>query len=170
MTKLGVESVFLASSQDYESEQKDITRRLNAVSANDGVKLLYLTPEKLSNSNMMQGLLRRLHRNNLISRFVVDEAHYLSDWGHDFRPDYNTLGMLRREYPGVPLMALTATVNEKVVNDAIRALDMRNEFRYKSSFNRPNLQYEVRTKDGKTINSIADYISKRPNESGVIFV
>lgn len=117
----------------------------------------------------MQSLLRRLHNKKLLSRFVVDEAHCLSDWGHDFRPDYNKLGMLRREFPGVPLMALTATANEKVVSDAIRALEMRNEYRYKSSFNRPNLRYEVRKKDGKTIDAIADYISKRPTESGVIY-
>jgi bloom syndrome protein len=169
MTKLGVESVFLASSQDYQSEQMDITRRLNDARAHDGVKLLYLTPEKLNNSTAMQGLLRRLHSKKLISRFVVDEAHCLSDWGHDFRPDYNKLGMIRREYPGVPLMALTATANEKVVCDAIRALEMKNEYRYKSSFNRPNLRYEVRKKDSKTIDSIAEYISKQPNESGVIY-
>jgi bloom syndrome protein len=77
--------------------------------------------------------------------------------------------MLRREFPGVPLMALTATANEKVVNDAIRALAMRNEHRYVSSFNRPNLCYEVRKKDGKTIDEIADYISNRPKDSGVIY-
>jgi bloom syndrome protein len=169
MTKLGVESVFLASSQDYKTEQADITRRLNETTAHGGVKLLYITPEKLNNSQMMQSLLRRLHNKKLLSRFVIDEAHCLSDWGHDFRPDYNKLGMLRREYPGVPLMALTATANEKVVSDAIRALEMRNEYRYVSSFNRPNLRYEVRKKDGKTLNAIADYISKRPSESGVIY-
>lgn len=169
MTKLGVESVFLASSQDYQTEQMDITRRLNETTVHGGVKLLYLTPEKLNNSQMMQSLLRRLHSKKLLSRLVVDEAHCLSDWGHDFRPDYNKLGMLRREYPGVPLMALTATANEKVVGDAIRALDMRNEYRYTSSFNRPNLRYEVRRKDTKTIDAIAEYISKRPSESGVIY-
>jgi len=169
MTMVGVDSVYLSSNQDYEGEQRDITRRLNEATPHGGIKLLYLTPEKLSNSNHMRSILRRLHSRGLLNRFVVDEAHCLSDWGHDFRPDYNRLGILRSEYPGVPLMALTATANEKVVNDAIRALGMRNEYRYVSSFNRPNLRYEVRKKDGKTIESIADYIGKRRNDSGVIY-
>jgi bloom syndrome protein len=66
-------------------------------------------------------------------------------------------------------MALTATANEKVVNDAIRVLGMRDPFRYKESFNRPNLQYEVRKKDGKALQQIAEYVAKRPNDSGVIY-
>jgi bloom syndrome protein len=66
-------------------------------------------------------------------------------------------------------MALTATANEKVVNDAIRALGMRNEYRYRSSFNRPNLRYEVRKKGSKSIDEIADYVAERPQDSGVIY-
>ena len=169
LKKLGVESVFLNSAQDYETEQKNITTRLFQATDHGGIKLLYITPEKLRHSNMIQNILKKLYEKNLLSRFVVDEAHCMSDWAHDFRPDYGQLGMLRRQYPTVPMMALTATANEKVVNDAIRALGMRNEYRFKSSFNRPNLHYEVRKKDGKSIEKIGEYIVTRPNDSGVIY-
>jgi len=169
MTKLGVESVFLNSTQNYDTVGKEIMSRLYNMSAHQGVKLLYITPEKLSHSGQIKNLLTRLNNQKLISRFVVDEAHCLSDWGHDFRPDYNQLGSLRQNYPGIPIMALTATANRRVVDDAIRALKMKNEYRYQSSFNRPNLHYEVRKKDSKSIDAMADYINERKNDSGVIY-
>lgn len=94
---------------------------------------------------------------------------YLVYRGHDFRPDYINLRCLRTDYPNVPIMALTATADEKVVNDSIRALGMKNEYRYRSSFNRPNLHYEVRRKDTKSIDVIADYVAERRSDSGVIY-
>ena len=96
----------------------------------------------------------------VIRSFDESSIHFLiARRGHDFRPDYNSLRRLRTDYPNVPIMALTATADKKVVDDSIRALGMRNEHLYRSSFNRPNLHYEVRKKDSKTIDVIADYIA-----------
>ena len=77
-------------------------------------KLAYVTPELIMKSGQFQGVLKSLYSRNRLARFVIDEAHCVSQWGHDFRPDYKEMSILRRLYPNVPIIALTATANEKV--------------------------------------------------------
>ncbi|ORZ04057.1 hypothetical protein BCR41DRAFT_426086 [Lobosporangium transversale] len=133
-------------------------------------KLVYMTPEMLSKSGQAQSTLRRLHSRKLLARFVIDEAHCLSQWGHDFRPDYKLLSQLKSTYPGVPLMALTATANAKVQQDVLFNLGMQNCLVLKQSFNRRNLYYEVRAKTGQIYADIHAFITATfPGSSGIIY-
>ena len=108
------------------------------------IKLLYITPEMAASPNF-QSILDRLHRSKNLSRVAVDEAHCVSEWGHDFRPDYLKLGDLRKRYKDVPWVALTATATPKVQEDVVRSLFMgKNVTVFKTSSFRPNLFYDVR--------------------------
>ena len=135
------------------------------------VKIVYITPEMLKISTVAQGILQALHRRNRLARFVIDEAHCLSSWGHDFRPDYRALGELKTLYPGVPLMALTATANNQVQEDVRNILNLRGCAFFKQSFNRPNLYYEVRPKIGKSMDAeMYSYIQMQPaGSTGIIY-
>lgn len=133
-------------------------------------KLVYMTPEMLSKSGQAQSALQKLHRRQLLARFVIDEAHCLSQWGHDFRPDYKLLSQLKFNYPGVPLMALTATANAKVQQDILTNLGMHNCLVLKQSFNRRNLYYEVRPKTPMVYADIHAFITASfPGECGIIY-
>jgi bloom syndrome protein len=125
-------------------------------------QLLYITPEMINKSQAMISALHDLHQRRKLARIVIDEAHCVSQWGHDFRPDYKLLGEVRQQFQGVPVIALTATATENVKVDVIHNLGIQNCEVFTQSFNRPNLSYEVRTKgkakdvlDGmaKTINT-----------------
>ncbi|KAK4316622.1 hypothetical protein Pmani_012240 [Petrolisthes manimaculis] len=135
------------------------------------LKLLYITPEKISASQRACDMLDSLYKRQMLSRFVIDEAHCVSQWGHDFRPDYKKLSVLRQRFPGVPFMALTATATPRVRVDILHQLGLPDPKWFLSSFNRVNLRYEVVPKTGKkTITEIADIIkSKYSNKSGIVY-
>ena len=121
---------------------------------------------------MLREALLSLHDNGKLSRFVIDEAHCVSGWGHDFRPDYCDLKQLRQNFPGVTFMALTATATPRVRADVVKQLGMSNTKWFLTSFNRNNLQYEVRLKKGKgtTLIDIIALIKKEwPKMSGIVY-
>lgn len=134
------------------------------------IKLLYITPEMLAKSPQMSRLLTNLHQNKRLARIVIDEAHCVSQWGHDFRPDYKELGTLRSSYPGIPVIALTATATPRVRNDVINCLQLRLCDHFSQSFNRPNLFYEVRPKTRNVLSDISCIIKEKHHmETGVIY-
>ena len=132
-------------------------------------KLLYVAPETLTKEENIA-----FFKEIKISFVGVDEAHCISEWGHDFRPEYRRIRIMIDEIDkGVPVIALTATATPKVQSDIVKNLNMKNDNRFVSSFNRDNLYYEVRPKSNKkdvTFKSIIQYIKTQPNKSGIIYV
>jgi ATP-dependent DNA helicase RecQ len=132
------------------------------------IKLLYVAPEGLMGEELAAGLLPQLHKQVGISAFAIDEAHCVSEWGHDFRPEYRQLSQLRRRYPEVPMMALTATATERVRQDIIQQLHLQQPSLHLASFNRPNLYYEVRPKQKTAYAELLASIRKEKG-AGIIY-
>lgn len=132
--------------------------------------LVYLSPEMVNNSVRVQKVLTKLYENDMLARVVVDEAHCVSSWGHDFRPDYKGMSMFKQQFPDIPIMALTATANEKVRLDIVHHLRMSDPVLLKQSFNRTNLFYEVKSKPPNIYEWIRDYIvQNRRGQTGIIY-
>ncbi len=126
-------------------------------------KLLYAAPERAVTADFAPAL-----RGWNVTTLAVDEAHCISEWGHDFRPEYRRLRELRESLPGVPVIALTATATPRVRDDIVTQLALRDPARFLASFNRPNLNYHVEPKTRYT-RQITEFIGKRPADSGIIY-
>ncbi len=127
-------------------------------------KMLYVAPESLTKEENVE-FFKKIN----VSFVAIDEAHCISEWGHDFRPEYRRLRPIIEAIGKVPIIALTATATEKVQQDIQKNLDMMDAKLFKASFNRPNLYYEVRAKNGEVIKDIIRYIKKHPGKSGIIY-
>lgn len=125
------------------------------------LKLLYTTPESLVKSSRFKEILGAMYEREMIARFVIDEAHCVSSWGHDFRKEYGQLGILKETYSDVKILALTATARKQVVDHVCNTLDIKNARRFACGFDRPNLYFEVRPKPRskqKTFEKLLEYI------------
>lgn len=154
----GVPATFLNSSL----ASGEARERLRALRQGE-YRLLYVAPERL----MLSGFLSDLQRLQ-VNLLAIDEAHCISEWGHDFRPEYRQLATLRELFPSAPLMALTATATERVRGDIIGQLKLRQPQCYVASFNRPNLTYRVFAKL-KPYAQLLEFVRRRPRESGIVY-
>ena len=158
LTQNGIKATFINSSLT----QEEIAYIINDIRSG-AIKILYIAPERLSVPNF-QELLHSLP----IGLFAIDEAHCISEWGHDFRPDYRNLNKLRTDFPTIPIIALTATATQKVREDIVKQLNLPSPHIFTSSFNRENLSYEVLPKK-ESFNTILSLIQLHPKESVIIY-
>jgi ATP-dependent DNA helicase RecQ len=156
----GVKAAFLNSSQS-SGEQSFILQQLRR----NELKLLYVAPERLVGGEIQ--FLRFLEEIN-VSLFAIDEAHCISQWGHDFRPEYRVLSQLKEKFPSIPIIALTATADALTKKDIIEQLHITNYRVFENSFNRPNIYYYIKPKKGY-YDALVDYLEEHKTDSGIIY-
>ena len=162
LTNKGIEAAYLNSSLTLE-EQREVELRLTS----EHLKLLYISPERLM-VKRFQNILKKCE----VSLIAIDEAHCVSQWGHDFRPEYMELGILSELFPNAPILALTATAGEATRKDIIDSLRLRDPIVYISSFDRPNIEYSIQKKTKKPENykKLLSFINDNyPTDSGIVY-
>jgi ATP-dependent DNA helicase RecQ len=159
----GIEATFINSSLD----RSEMARRLASLERGD-LKLLYVAPERLLQAEFETEILPRVHASRGISALVVDEAHCVSEWGHDFRPEYRQLHRIRARFVDVPIAAFTATATERVRQDIVKQLALRDPRIHVASFNRPNLYYAVRPKTRATFTDLAE-LARHSGGAGIVY-
>lgn len=158
LDELGVSAVALNSTLSPE-DQRDIAERLRR----NEIKMLYLAPERLVQPRML-AFLQRLK----IGLFAIDEAHCVSQWGHDFRPEYLQLGQLAEYFPTVPRIALTATADKRTREEIVQRLKLDNAERFLSSFDRPNIFYRIVPKD-QPRKQLLGFLAERKGDAGIVY-
>jgi len=158
LRQLGVEAAFLNSSLDPFA-QRDVEQRF----ANGALKLLYVAPERLLTERCLDQLAR-----GKVSLFAIDEAHCVSQWGHDFRPEYRQLTVLHERFPSVPRIALTATADAPTRREIVERLALESAKQFVASFDRPNICYRVVEKD-EPRRQLKDFLSTHAGESGIVY-
>ena len=161
VTSMGIESAMLNAS----SSKEEVKRVHSAMTeAKSSLRFLYVTPEKLAKSKRFMSKLEKMYEIGSLARIVIDEVHCASQWGHDFRPDYKILGILKRQFPTAPILGLTATASTKVLSECQNLLCIKKWLVFRASYNRPNLFYEIRPKPSSSraqLNEITELIKSR---------
>ena len=158
LDQLGVDAAYLNSSLDA-AQQRDVERRLL-----DGkLKLLYVAPERLLTERCLEQLARVD-----VSLFAIDEAHCVSQWGHDFRPEYRQLTILHERFPQIPRIALTATADAPTRREIVEHLNLADARQFVSSFDRPNIRYRVIEKDNAR-RQLAEFLDTHAGQSGIVY-
>lgn len=163
LDEAGVPAAFLNSTLDWEQTQ-DVERRL----LSGKITLLYAAPERISTPRFL-GLLDTLHAHGQLSLFAIDEAHCVSQWGHDFRPEYRALTVLHERWPSVPRIALTATADDVTRADIVERLQLQQSQQFVSSFDRPNIRYTIVEKKEPAAQLLRFIQNEHTDESGIVY-
>src|SRR5258708_26344778 len=159
LTQMGIPAAVLNSSQGW-NQQRETERRAEA----GEFRLLYLSPERLAKQEMLERLAK-----GPVSFFAIDEAHCISEWGHEFRPDYRQLKLLRKEFPKQPIAAFTASATQPVRHDIIEQLQLKDPGKFIASFYRKNLNYQVVKCDKSSQDvSLLEILLKHEDEAAIV--
>jgi ATP-dependent DNA helicase RecQ len=163
LKQLGVSAAFLNSSLDADTA-REVSRQL----MRGELKLLYVAPERLMTEGFLN-LLERIQQEAGIGLFAIDEAHCVSQWGHDFRPEYRALTVLHERFPEVPRIALTATADAPTRREIVERLSLEQAQQFVSSFDRPNIQYRVALKNNARQQLLSFLETEHPDDAGIVY-